>query len=31
MAFMTDEGALLVEDGDVIDIHNEDIFADFAP
>ena len=24
MAFMTDEGALLVEDGDVIDIHNED-------
>ena len=24
MAFMIDEGALIVEDGDVIDIHSED-------
>jgi hypothetical protein len=30
MAFVTDEGALIVEDGDVIDIHNED-FCRFPP
>lgn len=30
VVFMTDEGALIVEDGDVIDIHSED-FCRFAP